>query len=130
GDRQQLLLEILGGDLIERTGWNFGRRDAQLLGLDNDFLALDSELFGNIVDTNGHNSISSTDWRTAPACSSHGEHDVQSNTHTADGSFGARRATSALTASTMAAACSPICGISARSATSAWASVSKVARPA
>ena len=54
GQREQLLLQELGGDLVQRTGWHFGGGDAQLLGPDENELALEVELLGDFVNANGH----------------------------------------------------------------------------
>src|SRR5262249_31989400 len=52
--RAKVAFEVFGGDLIERTGRNARARNAQFLGFGEDFLALDAELFCDIVNTNGH----------------------------------------------------------------------------
>ena len=53
-----LFEQVFGRDLVERARWNLRGADAQFLGFDQDGLALDSELFGDFVDPNGHSSIS------------------------------------------------------------------------
>lgn len=53
-ERQELLLQILGGDLVQGTGGDFCSGDAQLLGLAENELALEVELLGDVVDANGH----------------------------------------------------------------------------
>ena len=49
-----LLFEVLGGDLIERTGGDLGGGNAQPLGLGDDLFVLQAELLRNVVNTNGH----------------------------------------------------------------------------
>jgi hypothetical protein len=49
-----LIFEILSGNLVKRAGGNLGACYAQFLGPGKDFLALDAELLGDVVDTNGH----------------------------------------------------------------------------
>jgi len=53
----QLFYEEFSSDLVQRTGRDFGGSNAQLLGLDENFLVLEAELLGNIVYTNGHISF-------------------------------------------------------------------------
>jgi hypothetical protein len=50
----ELLLEVFGGDLIQRTGGHARGRNAQFLGLGKNLLVLHAELLRNVVDTNGH----------------------------------------------------------------------------
>ncbi len=54
GQREQLLLQKLGSDLVQRTGRHFGGGDAQLLGPDENEFALEVELLGDFVNANGH----------------------------------------------------------------------------
>lgn len=64
GYRLEMALEVLGGDLIERAGWNSRAGNAQFFRLGKDLLAFDSQLLRNFVDTNGHNKFLRTDWTT------------------------------------------------------------------
>jgi hypothetical protein len=51
-------LKPFGADFIERAGWNLGGGNVQFLGLRDDFLALETESFRNVVYTNGHKFFS------------------------------------------------------------------------
>jgi hypothetical protein len=51
-------LKPFGADFIERAGRNFGGGNVQFLGLRDDFLALETEFFRNVVYTNGHKFFS------------------------------------------------------------------------
>src|SRR5439155_22104452 len=53
-DAAQLLLQVFRSDLIQRTRWHFGPGNAQFLRLGKDFLAFDSKLLRDVVNTNGH----------------------------------------------------------------------------
>lgn len=52
--RSHLLLQIFGGDLVERTRRHLGGGNAQLLGFGEHELALQSESLGDVVNADGH----------------------------------------------------------------------------
>jgi hypothetical protein len=54
-----LFFEPLGGDFIKRAGGDFGGGNAHRLGLRENFLVLEAELFRNVVYPNGHKFLPS-----------------------------------------------------------------------
>lgn len=54
---RQLLLEELGGDLVESARRDLGCGYAQLVGLVEHKLALKVQLLGDLVNANGHTSF-------------------------------------------------------------------------
>ena len=57
--REQVIFEILGGDFIERAGWDSGGGNAQRLGLGENFLVLQAKFLRDVVNPNGHIFLSS-----------------------------------------------------------------------
>jgi hypothetical protein len=55
----QRFLKPFGGDFIQGTGGNLGGGNAHLLGLGENFLVLEAELFRNVVYPNGHKLLPS-----------------------------------------------------------------------
>jgi len=57
--REQVIFEVLGGDLIERTGRDLGGGNAQRLGFGDNFLVLQAKFLRDVVNPNGHIFLSS-----------------------------------------------------------------------
>ena len=65
--RQQLLSQVFGGDLVERTRRDLCRGDAKLLRLLEHKSALKVQVFGDFINSNGHDLVLrqflNGDWR-------------------------------------------------------------------
>jgi hypothetical protein len=53
-ERQQLLFEVFGGDLVQGTGRHLGGGDSHFLRPCENELALEVELLGDVVNADGH----------------------------------------------------------------------------
>lgn len=54
GERQQLLFEVFGGDLVQGTGRHLGGGDSHFLRPGENEFALEVELLGDVVNADGH----------------------------------------------------------------------------
>jgi hypothetical protein len=54
GERQQLLFEVFGSDLVQGTGRHLGGGDSHFLRPGENELALEVELLGDVVNADGH----------------------------------------------------------------------------
>jgi len=52
----EFILEILGGDLVERAAGNLGGGNAHLLGFPENFFVLQAKFLCDIVNANGHSN--------------------------------------------------------------------------
>ena len=90
---RQLLLEELGGDLVESTRRDLGCGNAQVLRLVEHKLALKVQLLGDLVNANGHTAFYfTTDVpRTAPCATiwTIGDPDIETKPRTGSVGFGA-----------------------------------------
>lgn len=126
----EFFLEILTRDLVERAGGDLGVGNAQFFRLRDDFFALDPQSFGYVVYANGHKLLQRAACLDVSSCQCMRRTTGRRQAGASSPTLSVRRVTSALADSKMVPACSPTCGMSAKSDASTCNRSSKLVKPA